>query len=306
MYRFKKLLVNLSLTETDIPTLKLASKVARLAGSKSVYFMYAREAVEIPEPLKRDYPWLVAPIEETSRLRAKSFVKDFFTCVEDCETRIELENAAPAVALLGHALKEDIDLIVTGDFDLDRSLAIKLARKAPCSVLMAPAQSSGDFSKICLALDLSKYSGYVLDCAVAFASSNEIPTIDCVNFYAIPEGFHKTNLPRARFEKELEEISRHQLDRFLRTHELKGLSCNTKAIRSPIPGTTLLSEAEKNEYDLLVIGCRGKHALTATLLGSNAEDVIRGAKGSAVLAVKEKGTGKSFLESLLNFSSASV
>lgn len=306
MYRFKKLLVNLSLTETDIPTLKLASKIARLAGSESVTFIYAREAVEIPETLKRDYPWLIAPIEESSRLRAETFVKDFFKSEEGCETEILLKNENPAVALLSHSLKEDIDLIVTGDFDLDRSLAIKLARKAPCSVLLAPAESSGDFTKICLALDLSKYSGYVLDCAVAFASSRELPTIDCVNFYAIPEGFHKTNLPRVRFEVELEQTSREQLDHFLKRRDLKGLSYDVKAIRSPVPGATLLTEAEKNAYDLLVIGCRGKHALTATLLGSNTEDVIRGAKQSAVLAVKEKGTGKSFLESLLNLSAASV
>lgn len=306
MYRFEKLLVNLSLTETDIPTLKLAAKVARLAKSKSVTFMYAREAVEIPEPLKRDYPWLIAPIEESANLRAQSFVRDFFLPETDCPSEVLLENKTPVVALLEHSLDQDIDLIITGDFDLDRSLAIKLARKAPCSVLLAPALSRGDFSNICLALDLSKYSNYVLDCATAFASSKEIDSIDCVNFFAIPDGFHKTNLPRARFQEDLKKLSEEQLRSYVSKHDNKGIALNAKAVRSPIPGTTLLSLAEENEYDLLVIGCRGKDALTATLLGSNAEDVLRGTKHAAVLAVKEKGTGKSFLQSLLKLSTASV
>lgn len=306
MYRFEKLLVNLSLTETDIPTLKLASKIAYLAASKSVTFLYAREAVEIPEPLKRDYPWLIAPIEESSRLRAESFVRDFFEPNSDCKTEILMESRNPTVALLEHSLTDDTDLIVTGDFDLDRSLAIKLARKAPCSVLLVPAATSGDFSNICLSLDLSKYSEYALDCAVAFASSKELKTIDCVNFYAIPDGFHKTNLPRARFQAELKEYSESQLHTFVDKHELKGITVTPKAVRSPIPGTTLLSLATENQYDLLVIGCRGKDALTATLLGSNAEDVLRGAKNAAVLAVKEKGTGKSFLQSLLNITTVSA
>lgn len=306
MYRFEKLLVNLSLTETDIPTLRLAAKVAHLAASKSVTFMHARETVEIPESLKRDYPWLIAPIEESSRLRAETFVNDFFSPGCDCQTDIVMENESPAVALLTHSLKENIDLIVTGDFDLDRSLAIKLARKAPCSVLLAPALSSGDFSNICLSLDLSKYSDYVLESAIAFASSKDLETIDCVNFFAIPDGFHKTNLPRAKFQEELKELSEQQLEAFVEKHETKGISCKPKAVRSPIPGSTLLSLATENEYDLLVIGCRGKDALTATLLGSNAEDVIRGTKHAAVLAVKVKGTGKTFLQSLLNLSTASV
>ncbi len=304
MYRFEKLLVNLSLTETDIPTLKLASKIAHLAASKSVTFVYAREAVEIPEPLKRDYPWLIAPIEESSRLRAEAFVRDFFKPEPECQISILMKNQSPTVALLELTLQEDIDLIVTGDFDLDRSLAIKLARKAPCSVLLVPAQTNGDFSKICLSLDMSKYSDYVLGCAVAFASSKELKDIDCVNFYSIPEGFHKTNLPRARFQEELKELSEKQIQAFLDKHELNGVKVSAKAVASPIPGTTLLSLVSKNQYDLLVIGCRGKDALTATLLGSNAEDVLRGAQKSAVLAVKEKGTGKSFLQSLINLSSA--
>lgn len=306
MYRFEKLLVNLSLTEADIPTLKLASKIAQLACSRSVTFIHAREAVEIPEPLKRDYPWLIAPIEEASRLRAESFVRDFFKAGGDCQTEILMENRNPATALLEISLNRDTDLIVIGDFHLDRSLAIKLARKAPCSILLAPAECSGDFSKICLALDLSKYSEYVLDSAVAFASAHEMGEIDCVNFYAIPEGFHKTNLPREKFQEELKTLSEDRLRSFVSAYELKGINVNPLAVNSPIPGSTLLSLAEDNGYDLLVIGCRGKDALTAALLGSNAEDVLRGSKKSAVLAVKEKGTGKSFLQSLLNLSSASA
>lgn len=306
MYRFEKLLVNLSLTEADVPTLKLAGLVSRLAGSSKVTFMYAREAIEIPEPLKKEYPWLIEPIADSSRSRAEKFVEDHFDGPKDCQTEIVLKDQTPTVAALEFALTEDTDLIITGDFELDRSMAIKLARKAPCSVLLAPAESSGDFSKICLSLDMSKYSDYVLDRAVAFASAHELDSIDCVNFYSIPSGFHKTSQPRDLFQKELEEMSESKLRTFLDNHDLKGIEITPSSVNSPLPGTTLLSLAERKNYDLLVIGCRGKDALTATLLGSNAEDVLRGTKNAAVLAVKEKGTGRSFLESLLNLTSIKV
>ncbi|MBK1879198.1 universal stress protein [Pelagicoccus mobilis] len=306
MYRFERLLVNLSLTETDIPTLKLASLVAKLARSKTVTFVYARESIEIPEPLKREYPWLMAPLEESARIRSEQFISDFFTEPEDCTTELLLKDQSPAVALLELTLTHDIDLVVTGDFDLDRSLAIKLARKAPCSVLLAPAKSSGTFSRVCLGLDLSKYSEYVLDCATAFASAHNLDNLTCVNFYSIPSGFHKTSLPRAKFQQELRELSYYQLTDFLRSHDTKGVEAIPKTISSPVPGSTLLSLSEKEEYDLIVVGCRGKDALTSTLLGSNAEDVLKGAKASAVLAVKEKGTGKTFLESLLQIAGATT
>lgn len=306
MYRFERLLVNLTLTETDIPTLKLAGLIAKLAQSKSVTFMYARESIEIPEPLKREYPWLMAPLEESARMRADEFISDFFVKPEGCETEVVLRDQTPAVALLELTLTENTDLVVTGDSDLDRSLVIKLARKAPCSVLLAPSKSSGEFSRVCLGLDLSKFSDYVLDCATAFAASHKLDHLTCVNFYSIPPGFHKTNLPRTKFQQELRDLSFNQLNDFLRARNTKGVEVVPKSIHSPVPGSTLLSLSEKEEFDLIVVGCRGKDALTSTLLGSNAEDVLKGSKNAAVLAVKEKGTGKSFLESLLNLAGATT
>lgn len=299
MYRFERLLINLSLTEADIPTLRLASLVAKLARSKQVTFVYARESIEIPEPLKKEYPWLMAPLEESARLRAEQYMNDFFVAPEGCSSELLLKDEIPSVALLELTLTHNIDLVVTGDSDLDRALPIKLARKAPCSVLFVPTETTGDFQRICLGLDLSKYSEYVLDCATAFAAAHDLKELTCVNFFSIPRGFHKTNLPREKFQRELQELSYNQLSDFIRTHDTKGVEAIPQSISSPVPGSTLLTLSEKEKYDLIVVGCRGKDALTATLLGSNAEDVIKGAKTAAVLAVKEKGTGKGFLESLL-------
>lgn len=299
MYRFEKLVVNLSLTESDIPLLRFAGLVTKLACSDSIHFIYSREKVEVPASLQTQYPWLMEPINETALARARELIEAHFDGFETCSTSIEVLEKSPVIALLEFSLNSDTDLIITGGEKDDRGVAVKLARKAPCSLLVVPSESSGDFSKVCLGLDISRYSGYVVDVATAFSKAHEIPEIDCLHYFNLPMGYHKTNIPKEHLEKDLRSFSEERMANFLDKQTLRGVTVKPIAKESYCPGTALSIAAEHEGYDLAVIGCRGKDALTATLLGSNAEDTLKGVSKCAVLAVKEKGTGANFLESLI-------
>ncbi|MCH6257565.1 universal stress protein [Puniceicoccaceae bacterium K14] len=299
MYRFEKLLVNLSLTEKDAPLIKFASVITKLACSESIHFIYSREPVEIPSNLQKQYPWLIEPISSSAKTKADEIISKYYDGYPDCSVTVEILEKQPTVALLEHSLKSKIDLIISGESPDDRSVAVKLARKAPCSLLFVPPESSGNFSKVCLGLDMSSYSYYAIDIATAFSKANGVKEIDCINYYNIPTGYHKTNIPKEEIRKDLEIFSEEKLKKFLSDQNLRGVQANAVTKESHCPGIALRILADNEDYDLAVVGCRGKDALTATLLGSNAEDIIKNSKKCAVLAVKEKGTGISFLENLM-------
>ncbi|MEM9157698.1 MAG: universal stress protein [Verrucomicrobiota bacterium] len=304
MYRFEKILVSLSLGENDVSLIRYANLIARLARSSDVRFIYSREPVEIPESLKRQYPWMVKPLEDAAKERAQAFVEEHFEPLPNCKISIDIKDKHPALAALETIVLENIDLVLTGATLEERAISIKLARKAPCSVLTVPANSNGEFSKICAGIDMSRFSEYVSDVATAFASANNITEIDCVSFYKVPRGYQKTNLPRQHFVKDLEEHTSQSLKAFMEKQKLHGVKVNSTITESHFPGGAIHDVAKDNGCDLVVIGCRGKDALTATLLGSNAEDAIQRSDQTAVLAVKEKGTGQTFIESLLGLKSS--
>jgi len=303
MKRFEHILVNLSLTSADLPLLSLASHVANLANCHSITFVYAREAIEIPSQLKTEYPWLAQPISEAARERAHMLVEEHFESSPSCRAAIAIKEGSPVQAVLEMSLEENADLVLCGDNDIDRALAVKLARKAPCSILLVPERNSGAYQKVCAGVDFSSFSDYVLDVAIAFAQAQGA-SIDLVSCYALPRGMHKTSLPDEMLRTDLENFTKDRLNAFLEGKDCKGVPLRAMAIPSPVPGLKLIETAEKQGADLIIAGSRGKDALTAGLLGSNVEDLLRGSKKAAVLAVKEKGTGRNFLESLLGINAS--
>jgi nucleotide-binding universal stress UspA family protein len=62
----------------------------------------------------------------------------------------------------------------------------------------------------------------------------------------------------------------------------EGISVDVK-IRQGVPYREIVQEAEDGEYDLIVLGARGKSRLKEFLYGSNAEKVVRRAHCSVYL-----------------------
>ncbi len=303
MYRYKKLLVVLSLTDNDQSLIAYAHSIAHLARSESVHFLYSREPVEIPANLKKQYPWMVKPIASAAQERVEALVNQHFSELTHCKIDIQIAEKQPALASLEKVIEADIDLVLVGVDEDERHTAIKLARKAPCSVLIAPTAASGEITNICLGIDTSRFSEYVLDVGTAFASAKGKNSVECINYFKIPVGHHKATLPREHFEEDLKKHSESKMEAFLTKQNLRGVTANITTKESNYPGGELHKDATDKNCDLIIIGCRGKDALTASLLGSNAEDTIQSSTKCAVLAVKEKGTGLSFLQALLGLKS---
>ena len=90
-------------------------------------------------------------------------------------------------------------------------------------------------------------------------------------------------------------------DRFrdsLRAIDCGELTANFICQESPLVAPAILRQAEEQRSDLLVLGARGKDALSAALLGSTSAEVVR-ETSIPTLVVKPKGAGRAFLDLLL-------
>jgi nucleotide-binding universal stress UspA family protein len=98
-----------------------------------------------------------------------------------------------------------------------------------------------------------------------------------------------------------EDYANYLAEDFLAGQDLKGIEPKMELVRGNMPGHTVISWAKQNEVDLVVAGCRGKDAFSAALLGSNTEEMLRHTTVPLV-AVKEKGTARGLLKSILEAS----
>ena len=75
MYRYKRLLVGLTMAERDEATLKYAAMIARMAESEKVYFIHVAPSLEIPQEIREQYSDQFEPVDEVTEDRMAEVVR---------------------------------------------------------------------------------------------------------------------------------------------------------------------------------------------------------------------------------------
>lgn len=178
-------------------------------------------------------------------------------------------------------------------------MAIRLARKAPCSVMIIPDGNDNGLERILVPTDFSEYSANALDVATAFASAEEISAIDCIHVYDVGFQAHRAAVPKEELQKMALEYAQEKHAEFTTHCDNKGVSVNMKYVHSPSMVDAVIREVNVLKSDLVVVGCRGKGTVAALLLGSNAEELLRKSP-VPVIAAKSKGSGLQLINALLS------
>ncbi|MGD9420757.1 MAG: universal stress protein [Verrucomicrobiota bacterium JB025] len=296
MKRFKKIIVPLHFSDSDPAVITMVSRLAKWSDPTSITFCHFSPKVDIPDNLKETYPWLLEPIDAAARERLEKSVFDTGLFPDPSIVSFHVEEANPVLRSLEMVIEKDCDLLVTGAERSD--IAIRLARKAPCSVCVVPAEAIDEIRNPVVAVDFSDYSRYACEIgqALSQATSGGEPTL--LHVSQIHTGYRWGILAKEEIIKSNDAYARLNMNDFR-------LSLGTP----PSPEKTvihhhesvpfgLLDYVNKNKVDCIVAGCRGRDALTALLLGSDIEQILEHSP-VPVLAVKTKGTGRGFLKSIL-------
>ncbi len=296
MQRFKNMLINLSLKDDEASVLKWTGEVSRLAQSQRITALHAWNPVDLPNGLKSRYPWLLEPGEENLSQRMSDMVSENLDVPESAAVDQVVKQGSALGEVLALAESGETDLVVCGRSAEDIYISEKLARKAPCSVLSVPPDSPANFKKVLIASDFSTFSDQALDVAIAFAHSAGTG-LTILHAFTIPWGEAKATTARPEIISEFRQLHEARLRQIVGRLDTKGVEIDYEVVEASAPLAAVKATVEKGGHGLVVIGCRGRHAIYATLLGSTAEAILHGSP-VPVLAVKSKGTAREVLAAL--------
>jgi len=198
--------------------------------------------------------------------------------------------------LLETAAETVTDLILVGhksEHSQRRSLARRLAMKAPCSVWMRPNGGPQDVRRVLAAVDFSSPSAYALSTAARIARNLETEECLALHVYfdeAMPEEAEQ----RVNHAEILEKF-----DRFLAPLDIHGMKVRSVIEASPNVVHAIQRLAQQEQADLVVMGNRGQTRSASILLGSESEHMLMETQ-VPVLVVKRRGERIGLLEALFD------
>ncbi len=292
MQRFKNILVGVALDDYDAAVLDYAALVASMAHADRVQFLHVR-----PEPLAMGgmYQEYITTLDESAaqaRQQLQAVVAQHYHGPSSADAEQTLRDGNPLAELLRVIRAEEVDLVVVGKDHTGGALAEKLARKAPCSVLIVPDALPERTERVLVPVDFSDHAADAVGVAAAFAVAAGLAELHVLHVYPAPPAKLDTDQTRS----DLDARARQYLDEFLDGLDL-GLRAVGHLACSDDVHAAIDSQTELIGADLVVIGTRGRTAGAAVLLGSVAERAVRAARVPTV-AVKRKGATLSLLDAL--------
>ncbi len=198
--------------------------------------------------------------------------------------------------LLETCVKEQADLIMVGhrqDHVLRRSLARRMAKLAPCAVLLVPEGTSPNVRKILAPIDFSPAAATSLAVAAKIASLASLGEVTALHVY-----FDESRTTFEGAGQSLRDDEMERFNAFAAPIEHHGVRMIPVFREGPQPASLIGAVAQELSADLVVMESRGRTASAAILLGSVAQETLANSR-CPVLVVKRSGTQIGLLRAFL-------
>lgn len=301
MKRYRRIAVALNLSDQDTTTLKYASLFVRIAAPDSLDVIHIVSQRGMPAGVLHEDPELPdqALAAAVATLDAHT-LRDLDTD-ESLTVRKHVLHGLPIYDLLRFARKKEPDLIIAGrDPDARHSgtLPERLARKAPCSVLVVPRGVPARVGNILVPVDFSSNAASALETAIAIGTRVGVEEILCLHAYRLPQGYSKLGKSEEEFGRILKANAKLEFDKFCAKIDSQGIDLRCEYIMEDYTSRAVFNAVENRDINLVVVGARGRSTGASFLLGSTTARLINSTR-VPVLAVKAKGSNLSLLDALL-------
>jgi nucleotide-binding universal stress UspA family protein len=286
---FDRVLVAVHRSATDESLLAYAAMLARAGLVREARFVHVRPPVD-PAKSNPEFEPTVADMKAAAD-------RHFAGAAAAVPRHYELPHGPLLDQLLAYAGEQQTDLILVGhrrDHPLRRSLARRLATKAPCSVWLVPDGSPPALRRVLVPIDFSPRSADALVQACVLAARVGLPAVHALHVY-----FDAT---RTTYDEADAVIRGHEADtfrRFLAPLNTHGVAVTPHFESGSHPAHTIVRVAADIGADLIVMETRGRTASAAILLGSVAEETLIESR-VPVLVVKHFGARLGVLQALLD------
>jgi nucleotide-binding universal stress UspA family protein len=175
----------------------------------------------------------------------------------------------------------NIDLVFLGKrFHDDGAghLATQLASRSTASIWVVPHIESSRINHILLATDFSTSSSNAYQCANDLkARLPHFRELSVFSSYNVPAGYFKTGLTFDQMSEKLHDATEGGLAQWLAERNLiEGVSMKPMiALEDRSTAGAIIAAAEEQNVDLILVGSRGHSAITAFLVGSTTDSLLR-------------------------------
>jgi nucleotide-binding universal stress UspA family protein len=189
-----------------------------------------------------------------------------------------IRKFSPDLLVMGSHGKRGIDSLLLG------SVAERILRVSPVSVLVVRPPKNPDIYTLLCAVDLSDCSRTALERSIEIAKQDKIAAIKVLHVFEVPIGYLEAGMAYETALAKTREIHQREFDEFIAPFKNCGVTCEL-ILEEGVPGTTIVKYADSINADLLVIGAHGKSRLTAMLIGGISTKIVHRST-VPVLAVK--------------------
>lgn len=295
MHGFEKVGVFLKNTPLDEAVAAFAVHLGQL-GSQEIHCVLVNDPAEgeSSKPIQAD--------ELEARVKSM-FPSDMFG-----RTTCEIREGHPLEQVLRVARDKNLDLAVIGRKLPSNQLGLgskvaKIARKAPCSVMVVPELCRPHFGRILVAVDCSDHSKLAMETAAALAKAagEPHPQLFALTVRQVASRYDLAGVTFEECADAQRNYGQRDLGKFLEEIDSKGISVEPMVLLSEEPALAITHAAMAKKMDIVVAGSRGATSTAAALLGSTSENLLM-ACACPILLVKEKGETLHFLEALFSMS----
>lgn len=301
MKHFTKAMVGLDFSKMDEILVQKVAYLSNILGTEKLYFIHVAKDLSIPEELKKQYPDLLAPTDESIKSEIQSLLKEY-KFSDKIEIEIIVEEGKPMDTVLRWAKIKDVDVLIMGrkeELEGSGSLAKNMAHRAPCSVLFLTEKSTVKVpEKLLVPLDFSEHSVMTLEFANRLSKELNAEILG-MHVYTVPTGYYKTGKSHAEFSHIMEDLAKKDFQKFLKKHSLNEFKCLFLLKEEGNEGRFIIKIAKEHGADIILMGSRGRTSSAAVLLGSIAEKLVNVNNQVPTLIFKKKGETMSFLDALM-------
>lgn len=293
MIQFEKIGLFLNDEPGDKEALAFTGMIARMLNPQMVLCIHVR-GLEQPA-------YAPSPTQEEIHERVRQALPEDVAL----RTSVEIHEETGLNELLRSARDKALDLVIVGrrlpgDGRAAGSTFLRLARKAPCSVLVVPDKSRLHLGRALVLVDGSEHARLALDTALTIVRTDPggKPEVLAQCVYTVDYGYRYAGLSFSEAVANMEKITRERLQPMLDEADTTGVEFELVLTYSEHVPQAAYDLASARNMDFIVVGSRGARTAPAALMGGVEERVLAGSP-APVLVVKKKGETVRFLDALL-------
>ena len=303
MYKFKRVLVGLDLTQIDEVIIKYAAMMCDIIAADKIYFAHISENLHIPDDIDENTPNTLAPVDESITSMIEFSLKKNFKPKTEVASEIVVREGDTLDFILKLADMKEADLIMMGKkvtLQGSGTLPGKISKLSQCSVLFVPENVEAKINSILVPVDFSENSKMAME--QAFFLKEKVPSAELhvQNVYTVPSGYHSTGKSYEEFAKIMKGHAQRSCANFLQEwpERTKDAIQAFTLDDDTNPIDRVYNYAIVNNIDMIVMGSKGRTTMASILLSSVAEKMTNYDQLFPLLIVKEKGENLNFFEAL--------